>query len=121
MTNAIKKSLEENQEHILENLPKEFHDDFKASLDHAAPIAALSEDEAKKQAIELIKEHPEADDEAFKSLVEKADVFISTVEPASQEELDALQKELHDENEALIKSRLDAGLDACPHTEELIN
>jgi len=56
--NKIKQSLEENKGAILENLPKEFHADFEASIESAAPMVKLTPEEAVKEAEQCMRENP---------------------------------------------------------------
>ena len=58
MTNLIKQSLEDNKDFILENLPKEFHTDFEASIDKAIPSEKLSKEQAVEQAERCMRENP---------------------------------------------------------------
>ena len=58
MTDAIKQSLEDNKDFILENLPKEFHADFEASIDKAMPNEILSNEQVVEQAELCMRENP---------------------------------------------------------------
>lgn len=116
MTNAIRKSLEENMEFILENTPKEFHEQAKATAAAAEPIAILSEDEAKKEALAIANDNPQVDNETLETAIKQSDVFLSPIEKASDAELETQQKERLAEIEEAIFCRLDAGLEACPNT-----
>lgn len=115
MSNAVKASLEENMEHILENLPKEFHEDLKKSVSEAAPIPKLSAAEAKKEAIECVKENNSIIEEEGVAAIENDGGFDASVQASSASASEDEQKEILAETEGVIKSRLDADLDACPN------
>jgi len=107
MTNAVKQSLLDNQEAILEELPKEFHEDFKASIESAESIPALSEEDAKKEAIEAIK-HNETiaatTDQECQAFIDNADVFQVSIAPLSDDELEQQKAEMLKEASAQATS-----------------
>jgi len=71
MSNTVKQSLEENMDDILKNLPEEFHEDLKASIETAAPSSKLTDEEAVIQASELMRDNPDIDHEACIPLLAK--------------------------------------------------
>lgn len=100
MTNAVKESLQENMESILEKLPKEFHEDFKASVATATPTPQLTDEEAKKEAVEVIKHNPSIaaiDDKECQAYIDNGEEFYAAIEPATDEELKKQMKEMLEE------------------------
>lgn len=115
MSNAVKASLEENMEHILDNLPKEFHEDLKKSVSEAAPMPKLTAAEAKKEAVECVKENMSIITEEGLAAIENDAGFDASVQASLVSASEDEQKEILAETEGVIKSRLDAELDASPN------
>lgn len=96
MTNPVKQSLEDNMDSILENLPEEFHSDFKASVATAAPIPVLSKDEIVEQAEQCMRENPDVLAETRREIVPLLKTNQHLGQPiaqASNDELEAEKKE----------------------------
>ncbi len=87
MSNLVKQSLEDNLDEILENLPKEFHDDMKSSIEAATPTPKLSDEEAKQHAAELMKENPAILDEECIPLLDSDTTLNKPIALPSEEEL----------------------------------
>jgi len=97
MTNAVKQSLEDNLDQILENLPKEFHDDFKASMEAAEPVKPLSENEAKQEAILLIRDNPTIpiiDEAECAAIIEDGEQFWPDIAEVSESDLEQQKAEM---------------------------
>jgi len=92
----IKKSLEENREHILGELPREFHADFEAEIErHSKPTAAETESDHEKIINEL-RYHPNIDAEVVGEFDPEAH---KPLPPPSEEE----QKRAMEENRKLVQ------------------
>ena len=100
MTNVVKESLQENMNSILENLPEEFHSDFKASVETAEPSPRLSTDEAKKQAADLMKENPSIKDEECIPLLDSDTLINTAVQQPNSDELEIQKQQAIAEIEA---------------------
>jgi hypothetical protein len=92
MSNLVKQSLEDNEQEILENLPGEFHNDFKASIETAAPTARLNNEEAKDLASLLMQEDPSIDDKECVPLLDSDNLINQVIQQPNDAELE-LQKE----------------------------
>ncbi|GAA6137317.1 hypothetical protein NBRC116583_10640 [Arenicella sp. 4NH20-0111] len=93
MSNEVKQSLEENLDVILENLPEEFHQDLKKSIESAAPQPILSPEQARVEAAQLMKEDPAIDDKSCVPLLEEDPTIASSISQPSAEELEAQKSE----------------------------
>lgn len=97
MSNPIKKSLEENKEQILKDLPEEFHSCLEAEISNCEPIPALSDEDAVKEAVEVIRHNPSIaaiSDEDCQAILDNAETFMQEFEPATEAELKKQQEEL---------------------------
>lgn len=92
MSNLVKQSLEDNEQEILKNLPSEFHNDFKASIETAVPSARLNNDEAKDLAALLMQEDPSINDQECVPLLESDNLINQVIQQPNDAELE-LQKE----------------------------
>lgn len=88
----IKKSLEENKDEILENLPKEFHADFDAEVKKAAEIKPPSAEEELAAIKAEMKANPDVDDKALIPEIEKNATAHRAPAPPSAEEQEAAKK-----------------------------
>lgn len=99
----IKQSLEENQAQILETLPKEYHEAFKAEL----AAASDSTEQAKQDDKELIKTelrfHPEIDASVVTEIDTEAHKPLA---PLSESKLRSAMKEELEHTQALIDSSI---------------
>jgi len=92
MSNLVKQSLKDNMQEILSNLPNEFHDDFKASVETTEPTPRLSKDEAIDLASSLMEEDSSIDDKECIPLLHSDNLINCAIEQPSDAEL-AIQKE----------------------------
>lgn len=88
----IKISLEENQEHILGELPGKFHDVFKAEV-AAAPDNLSHEHDNLEEAIKTeLKFHPDVDETVVENICLEACKALPI--PSKEEQKLAMEKEL---------------------------
>ena len=104
MSNEVKQSLQDNMSEILENLPKEFHEQHKASVESAGPSPKLTTDEAKAQAAELMKENPQIADKECVPLLDEDRELNQPIAQPNEAELELQKKELLAEIEANLGS-----------------
>ncbi len=104
MSNEVKKSLQDNTDEILKNLPDEFHADFKASVESAAPAPKLTDDEAKAHSAQLMKENPSIADEECVPLLDEDVLINQAIGQPNDEELEQQKKELLAEIEAGLEA-----------------
>jgi len=110
MSNSIKESLRNNLEHILNAVPADLHEAVKTDIESLPLTHLLTVEEAKKQAIELIKENtgiPITNDAECEQLIEDPASFadkLKTVEPESIEKVKELAIELLKEHEIVLES-----------------
>jgi len=84
MDNIVKQSLEENKDIILENLPEEFHGDFKASIESAETMKVLSQAEAVKEAEQCMRENPNVLAETRREIMPSLENDQTLGQPAQQ-------------------------------------
>lgn len=104
MTNVVKESLQENMNAVLENLPEEFHGDFKSSVESAEPSPRLSVDEAKEQAKQLMIENPDIEHEECIPLIDSDRQINQPVTLPNKEELQLQKQDAISEIEAGLPS-----------------
>lgn len=104
MTNLVKQSLQDNMDEILANLPDEFHNDFKASVESAELSPRLTVEQAKEQAAELMKENPSIDDSECVPLLEADGLINKPIKQPNDQELELQKQELKAEIEASLES-----------------
>ena len=104
MSNAVKQSLQDNSDEILANLPNEFHEDFKASIEASAPTINLTIEQAKEQAAELMKEDPSISDEECIALLDSDILINRPIQQPNNEELELQKQELISDIRANLES-----------------
>lgn len=104
MSNLVKQSLEENTQDILKNLPDEFHNDFKASIETATASARLNNDEAKDLASQLMQEDPSINDQECVPLLHSDNLINQVIQQPNDAELDLQKKQLLAEIEASLET-----------------
>jgi len=104
MSNEVKQSLQDNMSEILENLPEEFHEEHKASVESAAPSPKLTTDEAKAQAAELMKENPSIADKECVPLLDADPLINQSIVQPNEAELELQKEELLAEIRAGLES-----------------
>jgi len=103
MSNVVKQSLQDNMNDILENLPKEFHEEHKASVENAEPSLKLTDDEARTQAAELMKEDPSIADEECVPLLDEDRLINQVIVQPNDAELELQKEELLAEIKASLE------------------
>lgn len=104
MSNLVKQSLEDNEQDILKNLPDEFHNDFKASIETAAPATQLSDDEAKGLASLLMQEDPSINDQECVPLLDSDHLINQAIQQPSDAELELQKEQLLAEIEVALEA-----------------
>lgn len=94
MANSVKESLKENTNEILKNLPEEFHANFKAEMENAAPVPQQSDNELRKIVIEELKNNPNVDGVVCISAFEADMMFNQAIPQPCKEELELEKQDL---------------------------
>lgn len=90
---TIKESLEANSEEILENLPKEFHEDFKKEVEAATEVAPQSPEEELEAIKAEMTANPACDEAALIAEVEQNPTGHRSDPLPSAEEQESAMKE----------------------------
>ena len=104
MSNAVKQSLQDNSDEILANLPDEFHNDFKASVEAATSTPKLTTEQAKELAAELMKENPSISDKECIPLLDSDTLINQPIKQPTDGELELQKQELTSEINANLES-----------------
>ena len=89
---SVMKSLEENKDEILENLPEEMHAAFEEELAKAADTAAPSAEQELEAIKAELKANPDADEAALIPEVEANPAAHRAPTPPSTDEQEAAMK-----------------------------
>lgn len=104
MSNLVKESLQDNMQEILKNLPDEFHNDFKTSIEKAGPSERLNDDEAKDLASTLMQENPSINDQECIPLLHSDNLINRIIQQPSDAELELQKEQLLAEIEACLET-----------------
>ncbi|MFC4990677.1 hypothetical protein [Rubritalea tangerina] len=88
----IKKSLEENQEHILSELPEKFHDAFKAEVAAAPETIDVTQGDTLENITQELNQHPHVDASAVPTIDPNSHKPAPT--PSEAEQKAAMDQEL---------------------------
>ena len=90
---SVKKSLEENKDEILKNLPEEFHADFHTAMANAEETVPLTPEEELEAIKAELTANPDVDHDALIPLLESSPTAHRADPPPSAEEQDSAKAE----------------------------